>query len=82
MFDEYDTFLLAQPLTDTTIPVGTRGVVLIVHGGEPSAYEVEFPDGKGGNLGEEISYTITAEFMRLDNETQDSDSGNSTMTPP
>lgn len=69
MYNEYDTFILAKPLTDTTIPVGTRGVVLMVLGGEPTAYEVEFPDGQGGNLGKEISYTITANHMRSDGQT-------------
>ena len=66
MFNEYDTFILSQPLADATIPVGTRGAVLMVLGGEPISYEVEFPDGRGGNLGKDISYTITEEFMRRD----------------
>lgn len=66
MFQEYDTFLLAQPLDDTTIPTGTRGVVLMVLGGDPVAYEVEFPDGRGGNLGTSTSYTVTAAHMEPD----------------
>ena len=66
MFEEYDTFLLSKPLEDTTIPTGTRGVVLMVFGGEPTSYEVEFPDGNGGNLGKDISYTITADCMKPD----------------
>ena len=69
MYNEYDTFILAEPLTDTTIPVGTRGVVLMVLGGVPPSYEVEFPDGKGGNLGNDVSYTISARYMRPDGQT-------------
>ena len=66
VFNEYDTFVLRQQLSDTTIPVGACGVVLMVLGGKPCSYEVEFPDQKGGNLGKEISYTITEEFMEQD----------------
>ena len=64
MFHDYDTFRLCRELPeDSTIPVGTVGVVLMVFGGTPCAYEVEFPDGKGGNLGGSVSYTISEEFM-------------------
>ena len=63
MFSEYDVFILRRELLDATVPVGTRGVVLLVLGGKPCSYEVEFPDGKGGNMGKEISYTITEDFM-------------------
>ena len=65
MFDEYDTFFLVQPIADTTILVGTRGVVLMVHAGDPTVYEVEFPNGKGVNLGKEITYAVTAEYMEI-----------------
>lgn len=64
MFEEYDSFILVQPLKDATIPIGTRGVVLMILGGDPTSYEVEFPDGKGGNLGKESTYTITAVYMQ------------------
>ena len=77
MFNEYDTFLLSQQLPDDSIPVGTCGVVLMVFEVDPCAYEVEFPDGKGGNLGKSMTYTITDEFMspcgrpaNLDNQTE------------
>ncbi len=63
MFDEHDTFVLCQQLSDATIPVGTHGVVLMVYGEKPCSYDVEFPDGKGGNLGKAMTYTITGDFM-------------------
>ncbi len=65
-FNDYDTFILAKPLADPTVPVGTRGVVLMTLGGEPAVYEVEFPNGNGGNLGKDISYTITVDHMKPD----------------
>jgi len=67
MFNEYETFRLSRELPDdNTIPVGTRGVVLMVLGGSPYEYEVEFPDGSGGNLGKSLTYTISEEFMKQD----------------
>ena len=67
MFNEFDTFRLAKPLVaGDTIPVATRGVVLTVYGGCPCGYEVEFPDGAAGNLGRELTYTITDDFMAPD----------------
>ncbi len=64
MYKKYDTFILVKPLNDITVPVGSLGVVLLVLGGEPHSYEVEFPDGRGWNIGKEISYSITADSMR------------------
>jgi Domain of unknown function (DUF4926) len=63
MFKEYDVFRLKKALADDSVPIGTRGVVLIVYQGPPRAYEVEFPDGFGGSLGSAINYTITDEYM-------------------
>ena len=62
-FSEYDSFKLAKALHDESVPLGTKGVVLMVLGGEPPAYEVEFPDDRGGNLGDAPTYTITDEYM-------------------
>ena len=62
MYDEYETFHLIKELTDNSIPVGTLGVVLMVL--DNDTYEVEFPDGKGGNLGKDMTYTITECFMK------------------
>lgn len=33
-FNEYDTFVLNRPMQDATVPVGAKGVVLMVLGGE------------------------------------------------
>jgi hypothetical protein len=66
MFNEYDMFELACPVSDGSIPLGTRGVVLMVFGGDPCAYEVEFPDGQGGNLGDAMTYTIREDAMSED----------------
>ena len=63
MFAEYETFLLKKSIPNETIPVGTRGVVLMVFDGPPRAYEVEFPDGRGGNLGEAMTFTLTEDFL-------------------
>ena len=73
-FIEYETFILAKPLADTTIAVGSRGVVLMALGGKPETYEVEFPDGEGGNIGMEISYTVTIDQMKREVPPVDTDS--------
>lgn len=65
-FQEYDTFMLSRPLQDLSVPVGTRGVVLMVLGGDPYEYEVEFPNNQGGNLGKSHTYTLTGSFMAKD----------------
>lgn len=64
MFNDYDTFVLTRETDDGSVPAGTVGVVLMVLGGVPCAYEVEFPDGDGGNLGDEMTYTISEKMMR------------------
>lgn len=63
MFNEYDCFRLSKALPAESIPVGTAGVVLMVFGGPPREYEVEFSDGEGGNLGTRPTFTIGEEFM-------------------
>jgi hypothetical protein len=63
MFDAYDTFRLARMIPQQPIPVGSVGVVLMVFDGSIPEYEVEFPDGKGGNLGTRPTHTIREEFM-------------------
>ncbi len=58
-FREYDVFRLVKPICgDDSVPLGSRGVVLMILGGNPIEYEVEFPDGTGGNLGTSTTYTI------------------------
>jgi hypothetical protein len=63
MFRQFEIFRLIKALPDGSVPIGTTGAVLEVFGGEPREYEVEFPDGNGGNLGRSITYTISEEFM-------------------
>jgi len=45
MFKEHETFKLKKPIEGLPLQVGSRGTVLIVHGGRPSVYEVEFMKG-------------------------------------
>jgi Domain of unknown function (DUF4926) len=63
MFSEYDCFRLCKPILGETIPVGTVGVVLMVFRKPSVAYEVEFPDDTGRNLGSQPTFTLTEEFM-------------------
>jgi hypothetical protein len=39
------------------------GVVLMIFDGPSRVYEVEFPDGRGGNLGTSPTFTLSADFM-------------------
>jgi hypothetical protein len=59
-------FRLKRPIEDAPIPVGARGAILDVYGGSPCAYEVEFPDGSGGNLNGTMTFAITEDFMEPD----------------
>ena len=63
MFAEYDCFRLRRPFANESIQVGTIGGVLIILSYVPPAYEVEFPDGGGGNLGSKITFTIDESYM-------------------
>ena len=65
MFKEHDIFILSKALHDDSVPLGATGVVLMVFPAESPAYEVEFPDDKGGNLGKSPTYTITGEYMTV-----------------
>jgi hypothetical protein len=64
MFSEYEVFELVNSVQDDSVPTGSRGVVLMVFEGDVVSYEVEFPDGEGGNLGNEVTYTITESQMK------------------
>lgn len=60
-FRVYDTFRLVKRIpSDSTVPVGTPGVVLLVF---DDAYEVEFPDGLGASIGAMITYTLTLDYL-------------------
>ena len=66
MFHEYDCFILTKsiPGEENEIPVGEQGVVLMVYSYDPPAYEVEFVDKDGRNLGKKGTYTITENYMK------------------
>jgi Domain of unknown function (DUF4926) len=55
MFKEYDCFRLRKALPNESLQVGTIGVILMVFDSPSRAYEVEFPDGTGGNLGTQLT---------------------------
>lgn len=68
MFKEHESFRLTKALPNESIPTGTFGVVLMVFASSSSTYLVEFPDDKGGNLGNnDFTFTITEDFMGKDN---------------
>jgi Domain of unknown function (DUF4926) len=70
MFKEYERFRLRKPIVGEAIPVGTTGVVVMVFLKPSVAYEVEFPDGTGGNLGSKPTFTLTEAFMEAIGEVQ------------
>lgn len=49
MFSEHDVVRLRSASAAPSVPVGTRGTVLIVHPAMPPAYEVEFMDEAGNS---------------------------------
>ena len=63
MFREYDIFTLAKQIPGEDIPVGARGVVLMVFTEPRRAYEVEFVDANGRNLGSRATFTLNEEYM-------------------
>jgi hypothetical protein len=50
-FKEYDVVRLREPLPDSNMPIGSRGIVLIVYDEPHPAYDVEFIDGASTSLG-------------------------------
>lgn len=64
-FEQFNCFSLSKSIPgDDSIAIGTVGVVLEVFGGSPYAYEVEFPDEQGGNLGKHVTYTLTEDYLQ------------------
>jgi len=55
---EYDTIVLKSPLHEEEIPVGTRGVILMVFESPSKAFEVEFVDAANKSLG---TFTVKEE---------------------
>jgi len=60
MFKEHEIFKLEKPIEGLPLQVGSRGTVLIVHGGRPAAYEVEFMEG----IRTIAVVTLTEDFMQ------------------
>ncbi len=56
MMQLYDTIILKEPLDDIGVPVGSKGVILIVFDESSKAYEVEFVDSEDVSLG---TFTVT-----------------------
>jgi hypothetical protein len=63
MFKEYGIFRLLKPIGDESIPVGKIGVVLMVYQDPSIAYDVEFVDENGRNLGSAPTFTLTEDYM-------------------
>ncbi|HPF37170.1 MAG TPA: DUF4926 domain-containing protein [Phycisphaerae bacterium] len=50
MFIEYDCVRLLKPLEGESAPVGSMGVIVMIHYTPVTAYEVEFFDEAGNSL--------------------------------
>lgn len=67
-FKEHECFRLAKPIPGETIAVGQRGTVLLVFETPSVAYEVEFLDDDGRNLGSKHTFTLHEDAMSPDQE--------------
>ncbi|MHC5083675.1 MAG: DUF4926 domain-containing protein [Planctomycetota bacterium] len=63
-FKEYDNFKLIKPIEGGDVPVNYIGVVLEVYVKPSIAYEVEFVDESGCNIGSQMTFTLTEEYMK------------------
>ena len=64
MFNEHDCFVLTKAIpNESEVKVGMIGVILMVFGGDPCDYEVEFPDDNGYNIGSQITFTLSEDYM-------------------
>ena len=64
MFNEHDCFVLTKAIpNEPEVKVGMRGVILMVFGGDPCDYEVEFVDKNGYNIGSELTFTLSEDYM-------------------
>jgi hypothetical protein len=63
MLKEYAVVRLTKSVAACPLPIGARGVILIVYPDSPQAYEVEFVGNEGESLG-----TYTVEESSLEEE--------------
>ena len=64
MFKLYDIFRLKKKIEDEDIPVGSTGTVLMIYEDNPPAYEVEFVDENGRNIGNSTkTFTLTEDCL-------------------
>ena len=61
MLNEYDSVRLRKSLQNNKVPLGSKGVVLMVYADPKPGYEVEFFDISGKSLG-----TFTTEGDHLE----------------
>ncbi len=61
-YKEYEIVTLSEPLSNSTIPVGTRGVVVMVYENVPTYYEVEFVNESNETIGIE---TVSENCLNL-----------------
>ncbi|RYD31027.1 MAG: DUF4926 domain-containing protein [Verrucomicrobiaceae bacterium] len=59
--NEYDTVVLLQPISGGSIPVGSQGVIVIVHKTPSEACVVEFFDENENTIG---VHTVLPEQIR------------------
>jgi len=63
-FEQYTPCRLTRPLPDDeSVPVGYIGWIIEIWGGDPCAYEVEFPDENGCNIGKWATQTLTEDYI-------------------
>ena len=60
MLNEYDCVRLRRALPDAKIPVGSKGVVLMVYKEPQPGYEVEFFDGSGNSL---MNFSVEEDYV-------------------
>jgi len=58
----YDTIVLKAPLEGDPIPVGTKGVILMIFESPSKAFEIEFVDVDNETLG---TFTVKEEQIEL-----------------
>lgn len=60
MLNEYDCVRLRRELPNTKVPVGSKGVILMVYKEPRPGYEVEFFDTSGKSL---MNFSIEEDYV-------------------